>query len=607
MEAAKKRWPFSKKPGIPAPFKTVELKEFPIKALEESADPVTQRLLESYSWLNEAAIRALKDTVFPSGQEGKLGQGAAGSAFEVTYNSKKYVLKISVDMPWIPFSPREGMIGAYLFAPQLPVYAQRRIAVPEYRLPDVKNDLDPYLHVVDYKGMWVTRLEDAERAFKSITKSNNPGVVIDFLRTLGKSHKKKTIVLFQFLEHFEGGDLYKWTWRQFSYVNWITHPQHGLDVLRRYLHYMEVAFYQLSLTIDSMASIGAVQADVHGGNVFVTYLPADLSRFVFLRDRENGTRDFFDGRKPDHPSVKDGVSGPDDVPLFALGDLGTSVLYPFGVVDFPLTIFPHQTQDLSMLALGLMAVIVMTANTVPSLPIDHLKTLPRDALLATMGFYIEAYYLLAKFSTTMSHFWIPTGPWKPKSEGGSGMNTPHELFGSRGGDAYMVQLGKLNDLIELWDKRGRDWIDLFSDREKMDRVRTDPVFFKSVRDAWLDPTVPKDMDKRKSDFEDNTKGHPGHRFFQVINSARFTHSTNWGRAAEIRALQKAMIYGGIAVPRGFEVVSEMKLEEIVAMNGLKRPVFREGDEAFWKTRPSSAKMGKPTEAESEGGYEDLFS
>jgi hypothetical protein len=584
-------------------FKAVDVSEL---GFEGPKTDTARRIVESYSWLGDSAIRALTSMQFPLMIEEALGTGLVGIAFEVKYGTRTYVLKISVEMSWVPFSPREGMIGAYLFAPRLPASIQQKMAVPEFRLPGIKNDADPYLHVVDYYGMLVTRMKDAERTFKAISDERHPDAILEFLKEikLQRLLADDAIVLFQIIEHFEDGNLLQWVDTQLWDVDWATKRETALDAVQTTIHYLDVAFYQIASTIDRMGE-GDVQfhhGDPHAGNIFVRSVDRGTAQFVYLRDRKNGVRDYFNGNHPSNPKIVG--DDPDDVPFFALGDLGTSVVETFGTAG--LAFVPHRANNLHTLAMGILEALIRSEKVNPIAVPTHVveATLVRngEAALEMIALHSKAFYLLTRFAESLVRFLVQEGP------------EAELVFEENVAEAYFEINSLFKRLVSLWREKGRLWPELFGNpKYTAASVVADREYFKNIVERWVDPRPFQEMlDLRKRLAPppplpgEKKKEKKQITMFDVLAASRFTKNTVWSVVEDIEDRQLAMLRNGDAAPRGLEVVPPTKIEEFANEKGLERPMFVEGTEEFWRMQPAQARIAARREEDEDEDGEVLF-
>jgi hypothetical protein len=597
-----------KKPVVFPSMSEYDLHQISIETVLKATSPTARQILSSYSWLTDAAIRFLGSSKY-----GKLiGEGSFGSAFEATYKGKKYVLKVSIAQGWSKFAPKEGMIGAYLYAPQMETEKQRELAVPEFRNPKVKDNVDPYLHVADYYGMLVMRLGDSTEAFDAISRWKSPKIIVAELGRLteemiaGGHDYRNAVVIFHITEMFEGGDLESWSERVFERIDWRNDPRRALDVLKTAVHYFELAFYQVASTMGRIGGvkIGMAHGDLHPKNVFLRYVLRELASYIYLRHPEANVRDFFDGSDAvsNPPVVSDPKAPKNAIPLFALGDLGTSMIYPFGSENSD-DIFPHLALDISTLALGMLHTVFATKGFVPRLPLGKLRSLKWDKLIAEMGIYAEAFHVVSSFLRSLSKFWIPSKPTEifPGREPPFTMR-PHSAFVIGDAEKYAYEVGKAEFVIKVLERQGREWVKLHTKPEGLETVRKLKAReIAPIKEDWLSRKTQGDVDDAIFLLMQNNalwKATVWPKFQKTV--------TDWTLANKFMNFQLDLIRSGFLVPQGLTVLSVAHLEETASKRGLARPAFKEGTGEFWKTQFAAGRVRGRTEEEEEEEEEELF-
>ncbi len=269
-----------------------------------------------------------------------------------------------------------------------------------------------------------------------------------------------------------------------------------------------------------------------------------------------------------------------------------------------------------MLSLGLFRLVVESPDLIPEmhLVLGRLRGLDLKELLDKMAIYTRAYYLLAKLSDTLSKFWIPskiTFRPDPKSPEKT-VEASKSVFIPADGYRYDYMIGKVHELVNAWSDRGVDWLNAFRNESARKTIESSPELFRHLRDAWLDPTKAKEVSSILKELREPVVVTTQSKLAGIVFMRFRSVSTDFSVAQRILFQQQRVLRSTDAVPRGVKVVSSANLEDEALDNGLQRPMFKEGNSAFWALQPAAGRMkqdrreiaaGEPDPGQE---YHDLF-
>ncbi len=559
-----------------------------VASIERGADPVGKLILEKYHWLGDAMVRALEGVKSGGDSIFDLGAGKFGRTWMVTYGEVDYAMKISFhDFDDVPFGIGEGMIGAYLAAPDMSANKQRDIAVPAYRVRDPsKANYDPFIHVADYYGMIAFRADEGKRSLDALVGAENgrwASVKAFVSASFGKlPDPENAYALVQILEYFDGGDLENWALQAMGtdptrpdVPDWGSGWE---DRHASFLHYTKLAFYEISLTVVRLRELGFAHGDLHLGNVLLRLVKREDAMAIYKR--AEGLYNLLDTDPRSAPPFAGATEG--EFPVFAMGDLGLSVIGSLGRAAGKKAV-AHQAQDLHKLAVWVFY-IVATAGA-PPLDTSELGSMPDPEFWAEARAYTNAFHEMHAFLSALMKFLVlPDEAQRVFMRLG---RVPTSVNNLEYGDNFF----SLSEYVKCTKRYSDLWTNTFSRSREF--PGSTPEFWSS-RTRLLNRARADEMEEYNAKVQEAV----GNGNFGKHN---FHDGTSWTLADNVLERQVRAVEENVVAPDHMLMMEEEDIPPIARQFELVQPEFVAGDEEFWSSRPSPARArGKA------GGDDDLL-